>query len=153
MPIQNRDAISESEFSKFRQVKIFPATFPEPEKGMVYDFAKLGLSDQAMRSVEHLRGPGTLYSFDDKLKVLTEGVLIRLPEKEQSSLQKHAEVTHIYETTVGAVVEKQGEYFRSRLESTADRAIANEDRVVVYELHEVLTFKGSRVTYTGDEWD
>ena len=59
------------------------------------------------------------------------------------SLDKHVEVTHIYRTTVGLILEEQGEHHRTELEAAAGREIAPADEVVVYEIHEasVVTSK------------
>jgi hypothetical protein len=152
--VQNRTAYHERQFERFERVKIFPSTFPEPSKGVVCDVDKLGLSAEAARSIEHLRGSSTLYLFDDKQMNLVEGSLIRFPEKERGSSERHAEVTHIYETTLAAILEPDREYYRSELQRIAGREIANSDKVVVYELHEVLLpFQSNYLRYTGSEFD
>jgi len=149
--VQNHTAIHESEFRDFKQVKIFPPTFPEPTKGAVHDVDKLGLNAEAMRGLEHLRGLGILHLFDDKLKALSEGSLIRIPKKDQDYSDKHAEVTHVYDTTVGAILKQLGfEHYRAQLESSAGREVTDTDNVTVYELHEVM-LQGNYLSYLGDD--
>jgi hypothetical protein len=132
-------ALNDDEIQKLKRVKMFPSRFPEPKQGAVYDLAQLGLGVEAMRDLEHLRGPKTIYSFDGKLRVLAEGSLIRIPKKDRESTEKYAEVTHLHETTVGAHVKGQESgFYRSQLERSAGRKLADTDTVTVFELHEVM---------------
>lgn len=102
-----------------------------------------------------MRGPATLYSFDDKLTAVTEGSLIRFPKKDRDDFGKHAEVTHIYETTVDAILAEDGsEHYRAQLQRNAGREIANSDTVTVYELHEVmLPSRGDHLSYMNTDID
>lgn len=137
--VQNQSTIHDSEFGELKRVQIFPSTFPEPKRGAVYDPEKLGLGDEEKRSLERLRGATRLFSFDSKLEALTEGSLIRTPRKDPGGLEEYAEVTHVYDITVGAFILEQGsEYYRTRLQSSAGRELADTDRMTVYEIYRVM---------------
>ena len=64
-------------------------------------------------------------------------------------------MTHVYDTTVGAILKEQGsEYYRPQLQNSAGREISNEDKVAVHELHEVmLPFRGNHLNYLGNDRD
>jgi hypothetical protein len=145
-------ALDDDEIRKLKRVKMFPSKFPEPKQGSMYELAQLGLGVEAMRDLERLRGPKTLYSFDGRLKVLAEGSLIRIPKKDQDSTEKYAEVTHLHETTVGAYVKGQeSAFYRSQLEGSAGRKLADTDTVTVFELHQVMLVRGG-VIYLGHDY-
>jgi hypothetical protein len=151
--VHNRGTMHESKFRDFKRARIFPSTFPDPSKGKIHDPDKLALNAGLTSSLEYLRGSATLYSFDGKLKALVEGSLIRIPQKHQDGLEKHAEVTHVYDTIVGALLKEQGsEYYRSQLQSNAGRDVADSDKVTVYELHEVM-LQGNHLLYLGNDRD
>ena len=97
---------------------------------------------------EYLRDEGTLLSFD-KLKSLTEGSLIRIPKKDERSSETYVEVTHVYETTVGAMLsDETSGFYRSQLQNSAGREIAETDKLTVYEIYEViLPFEGNYLSY------
>jgi hypothetical protein len=145
-------ALDDDEIRKLKRVKMFPSKFPEPKQGSMYELAQLGLGVEAMRDLERLRGPKTLYSFDGRLKVLAEGSLTRIPKKDQDSTEKYAEVTHLHETTVGAYVKGQeSAFYRSQLEGSAGRKLADTDTVTVFELHQVMLVRGG-VIYLGHDY-
>ncbi len=76
-PVQNRKALYEREFRDVRRVNVFPAKYPEPSQGTVYEIGTLDLIPEAAKSFEYLRGSKTLYVFDKKLSMLSEGDLTR----------------------------------------------------------------------------
>ena len=130
---------------------MFPAIFPAASKGMMHDLNTFGLRADVARSLGYLRGSVTLHSFDDKLKSLAVGDFIRLPTNDEGARDKHAEVTHIYKTTVGAI-KKDGEISESELEHSAGRKVTDTDNVAVYELQEViLPLIGDNVVYLDNE--
>ncbi len=150
--VQNQTAIHEGEFRKFKRLKIFPPTFPELSQGTLYDLDKLGLSPGVVKSLEYLRGPSSLYSFDGKLKALGEGSLILIPQRDKNTSEKHAEVTHVYDTTVAALLKERGfEDYRSHLQTIAGREVADADTVAVCELHEGMLLQGSHLIYLGED--
>jgi hypothetical protein len=146
---QSQTRIGEDELRQFKRVKIFPSRFPDPNKGEIHDLDKIALRAEHLVGLNILRGALTLYSFDDKLKVLTEGSIIRIPSRNQNTSEKHAEATHIHHTTIGALVDEQKtEYLRAQLESYAGRGLADNDEVSAYERYEViLPFQGNGVIY------
>jgi hypothetical protein len=149
--VQKGDAIHETEFANFERLAIFPTTFPDRVKGEVLDLEKLGLSPEGAK---HLRYSTTLYSFDEKLKALTVGSIIRIPKTDQHSSEQCTEVTYMYSSTVGELVNTQSVHSRSELQRSAAREIADTDRVVVYELHEVmLSSGGADFYYVHNDWD
>jgi hypothetical protein len=149
--VHNRTTIQG--FQEFDRATIFPSTFPDASKGLIHDIDRLDLSVDALKSLEYLRGSTTIYAFDDKLKVLTEGSLIRIPKKDHHSFEKYAEVTHLYETTAGAILGEGSDYYRSRLQNSAGREVTNADKVVVYEIHDVmLSSEGNYLIYLDSEW-
>jgi hypothetical protein len=80
---------------------------------------------------------------------LIEGDVIRIAKKDASSVETHAEVTHVYETTVGVLLgQEESVSHRSQLQNSAGREITDADKVTVHEIHEVLLpFEGSHLTY------
>ena len=142
--VQHRSEVAD--FQTFKKVQFFPPAFPEPNKGAAHEIDRLGLNSEALRRLEYLRGATALYSFDGKLGVLTVGDLIRLPQKDQGSSEKFAEVTHIFKTTVGTLVKEQGsEFYRAELERSAGRKITDVDEVVVYELLGLMAYGGGHL--------
>jgi hypothetical protein len=145
-------ALDDDEIAKLKQVEKFPSKFPEPKQGAVHDLAQLGLGVESIRDLGRLRGPKTLYSFDETVKVLVEGSLIRIPKEDQNNRDKYAEVTHIHKTTVGAYVEgKESRFYRAQLQASAGRELADSDRVTVFELHEVMLVEDGLI-YLGHEY-
>ncbi|MGC9599548.1 MAG: hypothetical protein ABSE18_04150 [Minisyncoccia bacterium] len=140
--VQEHHALHESEFQKFERIKIFPSTFPGPiARGTSHDISALGFNEEALKSLKYFRAAGTLYSFDNQLKALEEGNLIHFPAPDQDNSEKYAEVTHVHETTVGALLKEKGsdsEYYRSQLKNSAGREVKDKDKVVIYEIQEVL---------------
>jgi hypothetical protein len=133
----------------FKRISVFPPSIPEPARGNVYDLDTLKLDADAARDVERLRGEGTLLSFDDRLKSLTEGSLIRIPKKDGSSFDNYAEVTHVYEATVGALLAAEGSgFYRSQFQRSAGTEVADQDTVTVHEIHEVIVpYEGNYLSY------
>jgi len=145
-------ALDDDEIGKLKRVKVFPSRFPEPKQGAIFDLAQLELGAETTRDLECLRGPKTLYSFDGKLKVLIEGSLIRIPKKDQESTEKYAEVTHVHETTVGAYSKgRESMFYRSQLQASAGRELADSDRLTVFEIHEVMLLKDG-LLYVGNDY-
>jgi hypothetical protein len=149
---QNREIVSEDELKGWTRAKILPDEFPEPSRNLVqHEMEKLELKEDEVWGLEHIRGSSILYSFDGKLRELSEGNIIHIPTKEKHGSEKHVEVTHVYVTSVGALAKTPGsEYHRLRLEHIAGREISDSDSVTVYEIQEVmLSFEKDRFSYIG----
>jgi len=153
--VQHRETIGEDKIRDFKRVKIFPERFPPVATGTVYELNTLGLNADTERSLQYVRGPAVLYSFDDKLKLLSVNDLIHIPRKEddRSSYERHAEVTHVYEGTVATLLkEHRSSHYRPELERSAGREISDTDKVVVYELHAVTVYENLGIIYPSDDW-
>jgi|SRR5579864_425791 len=150
--VQNREALHDSEFQRFKRVEIFPEHFPELTTGTVRDLHELGLRPEYAKGFD--LPPTTLYSFG-KIKDLSVNDRIRIPKDQgdRNGFEKQAEVTHMYSTTAGAILKENGEYFRSRLEHSAGRPIADSDKVTVYELQEVTVYDGGGMFYSSNSWE
>jgi hypothetical protein len=147
--VEHGAVIHGAEVEKLKRISAFPSKFPEPAKGDIHDLETLNLNGDAKRNVEYLRGAGTLFSFDGRLKSLSEGSLIRIPKKDENSSEHYAEVTHAFETTTGALLgQEQSGFYRSQLRDSAGREITDADAVMVYEIYAVmLPFEGNCLTY------
>lgn len=145
--VQHHDPI---DLEDLKRVKIFPEQFPEIIKGTVHDLDQLGLYSEAASSLRYLRGSAELYSFDRKLKSLSENDLIRIPKQETDRMghDKHAEVTHVDVRTVGMVLEERGSHFREALQKYAGRKLNDDDKLEVYEVQEVSVFDSGNIYYS-----
>jgi hypothetical protein len=151
--VQNHTAIHENELRKFKRAKIFPATFPDPVKAEIHDLTTLGLSAQSVKSLELLRGGVTIYSVDDKMGALAVGSIIRIPEKDDRHPEKYVEVTFVNHTTAAELLKQGFEHGRPELESYIGRKLADEDGVVVCDLHEVgLSSADAHLHYLENRW-
>jgi hypothetical protein len=111
------------------RLEVFPLTFPVPPAGTVLDLDTLGLSKEALKWFGYARGSTTLYLFHNELdEVLVVGNILRVPREDHKS-DNHFEVTHIYKTTVGAIITEQGEFQRQTLERHAGRPVTDLDLV------------------------
>jgi hypothetical protein len=152
--VQARKAFGEDEFEKFERVSIFPSSFPEADKGQLHEVEKLGLAVESTHRLQYPRGPGVLYSFDGKLSGLSVGNIIHIPAAEGRS-EIHAEVTHIYSSSVHDFLEgkESPDYYRSQLQQDAGRQIVDRDELTVYEIHQVtLPYSGNLLTYLDGDW-
>jgi hypothetical protein len=137
--------IGQDKLEQFKRVSVFPTTFPEPSKPELHELDKLAMSAVQVEDLKRLRGAATLYSFDKSLRAVKVGSVIYIPKKSENSSDKYVEVTHISKTTVGAILKEYGsDYYRSRLQGSANRSITDTDRVDVFELHEVLLTNGGK---------
>ncbi len=135
--IQNNQAMHENTFTKFKKRPIFPTKFPSGPKGKIHALADLGLTGGLSKWSR------TLYSFDGKLDFLREGDLIRIPKTGDGDSDEHLEVTHAYQTTVGAEVKSSGsDHYKGTMKEFAGRDIRDTDKVTVYEVCRVMPFSG-----------
>jgi hypothetical protein len=67
-----------------------------------------------------LRGSITHHSFDDSLKGLSTGSVIRIPARDNNDSEKHAEVTCVSDSTVAELVNTMNVH-RAQLEFYAGR--------------------------------
>jgi hypothetical protein len=146
-------AIGEDEFGVFKKMEVFPKSYPEPVKTTVHEIAKLNLTQEAADNLKYLRGARTLYVFDKKLKTVSEGNIIHLPQRDEHSSDKYAEVTHVEKTTVKAILaDAPSEYYRRQLNIGAGREVTDSEELVVYELHEVMRpSEDGYLVYFGDD--
>lgn len=106
----------------YKKIKVFPDTFPEPKRGNMHELEKLGLTGAPLHRLQNPRGATGLYSFDGTLDFLSEGDLIHIPGTTAQEMDKHLEVTHVYNTAVAAHTEGEGTDFRLKeLEEYAGR--------------------------------
>jgi hypothetical protein len=145
--------IWDGEIEALTRAKVFPPEFPKEPSATVRNLASLDLPPAIAKNLSSLRGAGRLYDFGHGLAALQAGTLIRIVERNDRILDKDVEVTHIYRTTVQAILNEDGEFHRTELEAAAERAVAPDDIVTVYETHEVLRpFEGGGVAYLRTGW-
>lgn len=149
-----RETFHESEFRRFKKVPIFPEHFPELVEGRTRDLNGLGLRHEYAKLFEHLTIAATIYSFGS-IKDLSVNDRIQIPkdQRDRNSYDKFAEVTHVYQTTAGALLKEFGEYFQTQLKLSAGKQVAEEDEVTVYELHEVTVLDSGNVIYSNNSWE
>ena len=148
--VTEREAFAD--FDDLKRISVFPKQYPEPQRGKIVDVDQLKLNTEALRTLRYIRGAATIYVFERDALGLSEDDLIRIPkdESDRNSSEKHAEVTHISESTVDEILKVEGSHFRSYLENSAERKLEGSELVAIYELHQVWILD-NKSFYTGDE--
>jgi hypothetical protein len=136
--------LGEEELSSFTRKSQFPEVFADIAVGAVHELDTLGIPAEVVKDLGYLRGEATIFAVGGKLAMLTAGDLIHIPGKEGRGSDVHAEVTHIYKTTVEDVVATQGAQQKARLNAVAGKELKDSDEVLGLELHAVYYFGEGR---------
>lgn len=151
---QGRHVLNDDEIKKLKRKQIFPEEFAKPAKREIHKVTDLGLNAETIWKLQNLRGAGTLCAYEERLTALAVGSIIYIPAKDDRHPEKHAEVTHIYGTTVGAVRNKFSRDYDVRgpyLDHVDGNGPEDNIKVAVYELHEVMVLADNQVMYLGGD--
>jgi hypothetical protein len=143
-----------SELNQKSRKSIFPTEFPAPKKPSIRDVVSLSLANELVQQLQRLSGAGTLYVFNDRLKGLSVGDVIKTPPRDGRTSEAHADITRIEKTTVAALLKQHGNdagYWRHRFKESASREVKDSERVIVVEVFSVmLPFQGDHLVYLDD---
>lgn len=137
--------VGEETFSSFTRVSRFPDSFPDIAVGNLHELGTLGIPADVSKELGYLRGDTTIFAVGGPLAQLGVGDLIHVPGQEGRGSDGHAEVTHVYKTTVDDVIATHGEHQAARLNAMAGRELKGSDEVLALELHSVYYFGNGRV--------